>query len=146
MVRRFLPLLMTGGAALLVGCQGSSPEEKPVTTKTETSQTTDAGTSTAKSETTQIGSTVETKTESKTDTPDGARKGTRDTLVGTVTAYSPGKSIEVLTGKDRRHSFDLGGKDLLVNIDSRTTVGTKVQLVEEKSDKGSHKITVTSLS
>jgi hypothetical protein len=143
LVRRLLPLLMTGSAALLVGCQGSSPAEKRMTTKSETSQTTDAGTSSSKSETTQVGSTVETKTEFKTDTPEGSHKVTRDIVVGTVTAFSPGKSIEVMTGNKKSHSFDLGGKDLLVNIDTGTTVGSKVELVEEKGDKGYRKITVT---
>jgi hypothetical protein len=146
LVRRLLPIFVTSSAVLLAGCHASSPEGAAVTTKTETSQTTAAGTATSKSETTQVGSTVDTKTESQVTTAQGSRKSTRDTVVGTVTAFSPGKSIEVITGNKNAHTFDLGTKGLLLNIDAQTTVGAKVQLVEEKGDKGYHKITVSPIA
>jgi hypothetical protein len=144
-MRGLLPIL-TVAAVTLVGCQSQSPEEKPVTTKTESSRTTADGTTTAKTETTQVGSTVETTTQSKTDTPQGAVRHTTNTLVGTVTRFTAGKSIEILTGNNKTHRFDLGEKDVVVNMDPSIAVGSKVQLIEEKGENGYHTISVALVS
>jgi ABC-type glycerol-3-phosphate transport system substrate-binding protein len=102
--------------------------------KTETKTTT---------ETKQVGSTQESKTTTKVDSPSGDTTAVTKTLVGTVTAYTPGKRIEVMTGDKDTQSFDLDGKDDVVRIDSRTAVGSKVQLVEEKPEGGIRRISVT---
>jgi hypothetical protein len=140
-----LPML-TVTAVMLVGCQSQSSEEKPVTTKTESSRTTADGTTTAKTETTQVGSTVETTTQSKTETPQGTVKHTTNTVVGTVTRLTTGKSIEIMTGNKKTHSFDLGEKDVVVNVDPSIAVGSKVQLIEAKGENGSHRISITLVS
>jgi len=132
-----------GGLTALLGCEGRSREEKPVTTTSETTRKTEEGTSSVRTETKQVGSTEETTTETKTETPQGDVRTTTNIYVGTVTALAAGESIEVMTGKKETHRFDLDDRNLVVSVDPRTTVGAKVKLVEEKGDKGFHRITVT---
>ena len=121
-----LPLVMAGALAI-GGCAKDATETK-TTTETEAKQ---------------VGSTQEVTTKTKVDTPGGDTSAVTRTLVGTVTEYTPGKSIEVMTGEKDTHSFDLAEKDHVVSIDSRTAVGSKVRLVEEKPEGGVHRITVT---
>jgi hypothetical protein len=125
--RRALPILMMG-ALSLVGCK-----EEANTTKT-TSQT----------ETKHVGTTEESTTETKVATSEGDTRSVTNTYLGTVTAFKPGQSIEVMTGNKNTHSFALDGKNDVVVIDPATAIGSKVQLVEEKGEKDSkRKITVT---
>jgi hypothetical protein len=121
-----LPVLMVGALAI-GGCARDATETK-TTTETETKK---------------VGSTEETTTRTSVDTPRGDTTAVTRTLVGTVTEYTPGKSIEVMTGEKDTHSFDLDEKGDVVSVDSRTTVGSKVQLVEERPEGGVHRITVT---
>lgn len=124
--RTTLPILMTGAFAL-VGCT----REPATTTKTTT-------------ETKQQGSTGESTSQTKVVTPTGESTSvTTNRFVGTVTEFKPGKTIEVLTGNDDRHAFALDGKDDVVTIDPSTVVGSKVLLIEDKPEKGIHRITVT---
>jgi len=133
------PLMMVGLVAL-VGCD----REKPATTKSETTQNTpDGAKTTTQTETKQVGTTAESTTETKVDTPSGDAKAVTNTVVGTVTVFTPGKRIEVMTGNKDMHAYDLDGKSDVVIIPAGTTVGSKVMLVEEKGEKGFHKITVT---
>jgi ABC-type Fe3+-hydroxamate transport system substrate-binding protein len=120
-----LPILMTAALAF-VGCN----REPETTTKTTT-------------ETKQVGSTAESTSETKVDTPSGETKTVTNRYVGTVTEFKPGKSIEVMTGNKDSHAFELDGKNDVVAIDRATVVGSKVLLVEEKGEKGFHRITVT---
>ena len=120
------PVLMA--AALAVGACAQDKTEIKTTTETEAKQ---------------VGSTQEIKTTTKVDSPSGDTTAVTKTLVGTVTAYTPGKRIEVMTGDKDTQSFDLDGKDDVVTIDSRTAVGSKVQLVEEKPEGGIRRISVT---
>jgi hypothetical protein len=124
--RKALPVLVLGSLAFM-GC--SEPAD---TTKTTT-----------QTETKQVGSTVESTTKTNVQTPTGDAKQVTNSYVGTVTQFTPGKSIEVMTGDKDTHSFDLDGKDDVVSIDPKTSIGSKVQLVEEKADKGIRKVTVT---
>jgi len=121
-----VPVVMAGAVAV-VGCARDNRETK-TTTQTETKQ---------------VGSTQETTTRTTVDTPAGESKAVTNSLVGTVTKYAPGKSIEVMTGDKDTHSFDLDGKNDVVSVDPRTTVGSKVRLVEEKPENGVHRIVVT---
>lgn len=125
LARKALPILMTGAFAL-VGCT----QEPATTTKTTT-------------ETKQVGSTAESTSKTQVVTPTGDQTFVTNSYVGTVTVFTPGKSIEVMTGNKEAHAFALDGKDDVVVIDRHTAVGSKVQLVEEKPDKGIHRITVT---
>jgi hypothetical protein len=123
--RKTLPILMTGAFAF-VGCT----KEPATTTKTTT-------------ETKQLGSTGESTSETKVVTPTGESTSVTSRYVGTVTVFTPGKSIEVMTGDKDMHTFALDGKDDVVTIEHSTVVGSKVLLVEEKPEKGIHRITVT---
>ena len=126
LTRKALPILMTGA----LGFVGCNSEPAATTTKTTT-------------ETKQVGSTAESTSETKVDTPTGETKSVTNTYVGTVTVFTPGKTIEVMTGNKEPHSFELDGKADVIAIDRATAVGSKVLLVEEKGEKGFHRITVT---
>lgn len=118
--------LLAMGVLAVFGCA----KESAVTTKTTT-------------ETKQVGTTSESTTKTTVDTPNGDAKSVTNRFVGTVTHFEVGKSIEVMTGDQDTHSFDLDGKNDVVAVDPRTAVGSKVQLVEEKGDTGGRRITVT---
>jgi len=91
----------------------------------------------------QVGSTLAGTTETKSDTSQGKSKTETEEVIGTGTAYKPGKEIEVLTGDNKKHSFGLDQKDTRVDIDPRVTIGTKVQLVQTKDDAGRKSISVS---
>lgn len=122
-----LTILAMGGLAL-VGCTQEPENATTTTTKTETKQ---------------VGSTTESTTQTKVDTASGDTKSLTKTYVGTVTAFTPGKSIEVMTGNKDTHSVELDGAKAVVLIDPATAVGSKIQLVEETGENGFHRITVT---
>jgi ABC-type Fe3+-hydroxamate transport system substrate-binding protein len=121
-----LPILVMSTLAF-VGCK-----ERADTTKTST-----------QTETRQVGTTSESTTETKVATSTGDTKTITNSYLGTVTEFKPGKSIEVMTGEKQMHPFALDGKDDVVTVDPATAVGSKVQLVEEKDEKGLRRITVT---
>lgn len=121
---KIVPVALVASLAF-VGCARNATESKTTT------------------ETKQVGTTEQTTTTTKVDSPEGDTKSVTNTVVGTVTKYAPGKSIEVMTGDKDTHAFDLDGKDDVVSVDPRTSVGSKVQLVEEKPTDGVHRITVT---
>src|SRR5438270_159191 len=112
---RFVPLLLSTIVVLAARC--SKTTENKTEMKMETTTSTAQGTSERKTEATQVGSTLEMKTETKTDTAHGSVKGTSETFVGTVTAYEPGKHIEVMTGEKKTHAFDLDAKNVVTNVD-----------------------------
>jgi hypothetical protein len=118
--------VLAAGAFALLGCA----KEPTTTTKTTT-------------ETKQVGSTSESTTKTTTETPHGDSTATTNSYVGTVTEFTAGKSIQVMTGDQDKHSFDLDDKDVVAAVDSRVAVGSKVRLVEDKGDNGSRRITVT---
>ena len=120
-----MPFLMIGALAV-AGCA----RKDETTTKTVT-------------ETKTVGSTQESTTKTSVDTPTGEMKAVTKSYVGTVTAYVPGKSIQVMTGEKDTHSFDLDEKDDVISIDAQVVVGTKVQLVQESIASGGDRITVT---
>jgi hypothetical protein len=95
-----------------------------------------------KTESTQVGSTLESKTETRTDVGHGDIKGKKELYIGTVTIYTVGKKIEVMTGEKKTHSFDLDDKNTSSTIDPGVTVGSRVRLVEETGDDKTRRITV----
>ena len=138
--RKFAFLFPSLALAVAVGCANPpGTVEKKSESTTETAQ----GKVETTRESTQVGNKLEAKTETKADTPDGTVKTKTETYIGTVTIFTPGKKIEILTGEKKTHSFDLDEKDLMANVDSGVAVGTRVKLVEEKGDKKTHRITVT---
>ena len=124
--RRALPLLATAAFGL-VGCTREADTTK-TTTETETKR---------------MGSTSQSSTTTKVETAAGDTKAVTNTFVGTVTAFKPGKSIELMTGDKDTHSFDLDGKNEQISIDPNVSVGSKVRLVEEKGENDFHRITAT---
>jgi hypothetical protein len=104
---------------------------------------TDSTKTTTETETKRVGTTEQSTTTTKVDSPAGETTLVTKSFVGTVTRFEPGRSIEVMTGEKETHSFDLDDEDVVASIDPRTAVGSKVQLVEEKPEDGVHKITVT---
>ena len=103
----------------------------------------DGAKATTTTESVQIGSTLSATTETKSDTPQGKSKTETEEVIGTVTAYRAGKEIVVLTGDNKKHSFDLDEKDSQLDMDPRVTVGTKVQLVQDKDSAGRRVIRVS---
>ena len=124
--RTALPILIAGGLAL-AGCN-KEPDKTVTTTETKT---------------TAVGSTAETTSTTKVDAPAGDSKLTTNSVLGTVTEFTPGKSIEVITGNKEAHKVDLAGEHTALVIDPSTKVGSKVLLVEEKGDNGFHRVTVS---
>jgi len=125
--RKAMPILMIGALAF-VGCTRQPANTTKTTTQTETKQ---------------VGTTTESTTETKVDTASGESKSVTNRYLGTVTEFKPGKSIEVMTGNKEMHSFALDGKNDVVVIDQAIAVGSKVLLVEEKGEKGFHRINIT---
>lgn len=122
-----LPLLVLGTLAF-VACDRGAADTTKTTTQTETKQ---------------VGSTMESTTVTKVDAPSGDSKSVTNSYVGTVTAFQPGQSIEVMTGNKDMHSFELGVEKDVVTIDPAAAVGSKVLLVEEKGAEGQRRVTVT---
>jgi hypothetical protein len=120
-------VMLALAALAMVACSSDADKTKTVT----------------QTETERQGSTVESTTKTTTETAQGEREMETRSYVGTVTRYTPGQNIEVLTAEKETHSFSLDGKDDVVSIDPRTQVGSKVRLVEERPDAGAHRITVT---
>lgn len=105
--------------------------------KTETTTTSPDGTVKTTEETKQVGTTTEGKTETTSKTDQGTVNTNAETFVGTVTVYKAGKTIEVLTGENTRHTVALDRKDVPVSVSGPIAVGSRVTLVEEKGDQGS---------
>jgi hypothetical protein len=121
------------GVAVAIGVLALAGCSKEADTTRTTTQT----------ETKRVGSTVESTTKTSVETADGDLSSVTKSYVGTVTKYTPGESIEVMTGEKDMHSFSLDGKGDVIAIDPRTAVGSKVLLVEQKPEQGIHRITIT---
>ena len=139
-MKRMTIALITA-VGLLVGCSKSEPEKVETTSQTK-SRKPGGETTTTTTESTQVGSTLQSKTEVKADTPQGKVTTTAETFIGTVTQFTPGGKIEVMTGEKKTHAVDLSKKDVVAIIDPGITVGSKVRLTEEK-DSQSKIVTLT---
>jgi hypothetical protein len=135
-MRQHCTALILGIVLLAVaGC--AKKEEPRLEVKSSAKSTNaDGGKKTTTTESLQVGSTLAGTTETSSDTAHGKAKSETETVIGTVTTYRPNKEIEILTGDNRKHSFALDQKDSQVEMDPRITVGTKVQLVQDKDSAG----------
>jgi len=125
------------GIVLLAVAGCAKKEEPRLEVKSQAKSTNaDGRKTTTTTESLQVGTTLAETTETSSDTAHGKAKSQTETVIGTVTVYKPTKSIEILTGDNKKHSFDLDEKDLQLDIDPRVTVGTKVQLVQDKDSAG----------
>lgn len=135
----FLAVLAAG--VIAAGCAKSSVPK--VESKSEVKSTNADGTkATTTTDSKQYGSTIVSKTERTGQGRDGKEKLVEETIVGTVTDFTPGKRIVVLTGDGSRHSYDLDDKKTNATVDRRVTVGTKVELALAKDDAGNRSIRV----
>jgi hypothetical protein len=129
-------------AAVLFSAAACSKPAGTVERKTEQTTQTAAGETKTSTETTTTGNTMESKSTTKADTAEGTMKGTVETWVGTVTAYEPGKKIEVMTGEKKKHDVSLDAKDVIAMVDSGVAVGSRVRLTEQTGDDKSRRVTV----
>jgi hypothetical protein len=136
----FTSLAALAALVSAVGCANSpGTVEKKQESSTETAQ----GKVETKTEQKQVGNTLEATSQTKADTPGGTVKTKTETYVGTVTVYTPGKKIEIMTGEKKMHSFNLDDKDVMANVAGGIVVGSRVKLVEETGDDKTHRITVS---
>ena len=141
---RWIPLLLSGLVMIPVACKKA--ETSTVESDTHIKSTNpDGSKTTTTTETKQVGSTVDVTTETKTGGKDGG-KIQSETVVGTVTDLRAGKTVTVLTGDGKKHSFDLSDKTTTASIDPRVTVGTKVQLDATKDSAGNRSLRVVPAS
>lgn len=117
-----------------VACTQSAPDT--VKSESKTKVQTPAGTETTESTSKQVGSTSASATETKLKTPEGTVESKVETVVGTVSVYTAGKKIEIITGDNSKHSFDLDDAKVIYTIDPAVVVGSKVKLDQRTNDKG----------
>lgn len=135
MIHRNIAFLAS--AAFLATACSQSPDT--VQKKTESTTQTADGTVKTTSETRQVGTTLEAKSETKADTSAGTLASKTETIVGTVTAFTAGKTIEVMTGEKKSHDFSLDTKDVVYSVDGAVMVGKRVTVVDETgTDKVRH--------
>jgi hypothetical protein len=136
MIHRKLAFLVTTG--LLAVATACSQTPGTVEKKSESTTQTSDGTVKTTNESKQVGATLEAKTETKADTPSGAVASKRETIEGTVTVFTAGKKIEVMTGEKKTHEFSLDNKDVVYSVDA-VVVGSRVTVVDETGgDKVRH--------
>jgi hypothetical protein len=126
--------------ALLVALTGATAacNRAPDTVKSEskTKVETPQGTQVTETTTEQVGSTMASTTETKLKTPDSTIESKVETVLGTVSEYKAGEKIEIITGDNDKHSFDLDDAKVIYSIDPAIVVGSKVKLDQRTNDKG----------
>ena len=140
MIHRQLAFLFSAGLLAVAMACGPSPDT--TVKKTESTTQTSGGTVNTTSETKQVGTTLEAKTETKAETSSGTVKSTTETIVGTVTVFTAGKRIEVMTGEKKMHSFSLDDKDVVYSVDRAVAVGQRVTVIDETGADKVRRITV----
>lgn len=139
---RVKTLLLGALAACLVSAAACSKAPGTVERKSEITTQTSQGEVKTTSESASAGNTLEAKTETKADTAAGTVKEKIETVVGTVTAYEPGKKIEVMTAEKKTHGFDLDAKNTVADIDRAVMVGSRVRLTQQTGDDKARRVTV----
>lgn len=140
MIHRQLAFLFSAGLLAVATACGQSPDT--TVKKTESTTQTSGGTVKTTSESKQVGTTLEAKSETKADTSSGTVTSKTETIVGTVTAFTAGKKIEVMTGEKKMHSFNLDDKDVVYSVDRTLAVGQRVTVIDETGADKVHRITV----
>jgi hypothetical protein len=135
-------------SALLAGALACAKSEAPqVENKSETKSTNpDGSRATTTTESKQVGSTLAATTETKETGEGRNRKLEDETVIGTVTEYTAGKKLVILTGDGKKHDWDLNDKKTTASIDSRVSVGSKVRLDSTKDDSGNRSLQVAPVS
>lgn len=123
-----------------VACTQSAPDT--VKSESKTKVQTPAGTETTESTSKQVGSTSASTTETKLKSAEGTVESKMETVVGTVTEFTAGKKIEILTGDNAKHAFDLDDADVIYSVDPQVAVGSKVKLEQSTNDAGKKVVTV----
>ena len=141
---RWISSLVSASLMLSFACRKA--ETPAVESKTETKSThADGSKTTTTTEEKQVGSTVDVTTE--TNAPgDRGGKTVSETVVGTVTDFGPGKTITVMTGDGKKHTYDLSDKKTTASVDPRVTVGTKVSLDTTKDNANNRSLRVVPVS
>lgn len=140
MTHRKLAVLISAG--LLAAVTACSPAPDTVEKKSESTTQTPAGTVKTTSESTQVGTTLEATSQTKVETPSGTLKSKTETIVGTVTVFTAGKKIEVMTGEKTMHSFDLDDKNVVYSVEGTVTVGKRVTVTDETGEDKVRHVTV----
>jgi hypothetical protein len=83
----------------------------------------------------------ETKSVTKSKTAHHTTKTKMHSMVGTVTSFDAGKSIEV-EANGKKSTFDLDDSNETVNVASDIAVGSKVKVVEKTDKDGKKTISV----
>lgn len=141
MKHRNLALLSSVGILAVAAACSSSPNT--VKTTTDSTTTSSQGKVRTTTETKEVGSTLDSKSTTTAESRSGTQKSATATVVGTVTLYSSGKSIEVMTGEKKLHSFSLEDRSVAYSIDRGVAVGDRVTVTDETGDDKVHRITVT---
>lgn len=129
-------------AGLLVVATACGPSAGTVEKKSESTTETSEGTVRTTNESTQIGSTLDAKSETTVDTTSGTVSSTTETVVGTVTVFTAGEKLEVMTGDKTMHTFNLADKDIAFAIDGPLTVGERVTVIHKTGDDKVHRVSV----
>jgi hypothetical protein len=119
--------------AALVACD---KPENAFEKKTQVTTTSPQGKVQTTKETRQVGNTVVSSTKTKSETEAGTIRSNVETFIGTVTIYEADKKIEILTGQNSRHTFDLDTESLMVRFVEPVQVGSHVRLVAKKGGNG----------
>ncbi|MHB8799585.1 MAG: hypothetical protein ACYDBY_14085 [Thermoanaerobaculia bacterium] len=127
---------------LLAVATACGPSAGTVEKKSESTTETSQGSVTTSAESTQIGTTLEAKSETTIDTPSGNVSSTTETVIGTVTQFTAGKNLEVMTGDKTTHDFDLGNKDIVFTFEGDVAVGKRVTVVRQTGDDKIERVTV----
>ena len=135
-------LAILSSAGFLVFATACGESTNAVDKKTESTTQTSQGTVKTTTESKQVGTTLEAKSETKADTPSGVVNRKTETFVGTVTIFTAGKKLEVLTGEKTTHSFNLDEKAVSYAVDAAVEVGKRVTVTDETGDDKVRRITV----
>ncbi len=133
------------GAAFLAGAAACSKSPGTEERKTETTTQTSSGEVKTTTESTTSGAAMEANTTTKAENAapgGGTMKTDVDTVVGTVTAYDPGKKIEVVTAEKKSRSFRLDANDTRASVDPGVAVGSRVKVTESKGTEKARQVTV----
>jgi hypothetical protein len=131
--------LAAAALALLAACSKAPGTEER---KTEMTTQTSAGEVKTTSESTRAGNTLDAKTETKSDTANGTMKSETDTVVGTVTAFEPGRKIDVMTAEKKSRTFQLDATNVAAAIDPGVAVGSRVRVTEQTGTDKARRVTV----
>lgn len=135
-------------SALLAGVLACTKSEAPqVENKSETKSTNpDGSRATTTTESKQVGSTLAATTETKESGQGRNEKTKVETVIGTVTEYTAGKKLVILTGDGKKHDWDLDDKKTTSSVNPRVTVGSKVRLDSTRDDSGNLSLQVEPVS